>query len=151
MTKKCSNPECPVHGDTPEAIRDRNFRQLLVTNHEAMMAVRVMAANVHSSILDGGDIPEGPMERFYQAEIIRGNKDDDYVVQGLLAGMIVLLRDHYPTQQMVGLCAAIPESESIFTKLLEEDTNQEPPGFDVVTLEEFLAMLAGMGRRKRSH
>lgn len=148
MNHECNNPECPIHGNSPQAIADRALRQKLATNDEAMDVIRVLAANIHSNILVEGGIAEGPLEQHVQMQILKGNSDDDPVVQGLIHGMIVLLRDHYPTQQWVGLCQNVPPAESIFRTKLGADIN-DIPGMQVHVIRGFDELFEFLTGRKR--
>ena len=147
MSHECINPDCPIHGNSPEAVRDRKNRQMLITNDEAMNAIRVIAANIHGNILENAGIEEGPFEMHVQMEILKGNADGDPVVEGLMRGMVVLLRDHYPSQQWVGLCAGVPENESIFKKKLGKDIHEIDGPIKVISsIDELFEIL--MGRRR---
>jgi hypothetical protein len=148
MTHECNNPDCPVHGNSPQAIADRKLRQHLVTNEEVMNVMRVIAANVHSNILANAGIQEGFMEEQIQMGILKGAMDDDPVVQGIMQGMIVLLRDHYPTQQLVGLCAAVPPEQSLFKVKLGRDIN-DMPGLNVHVIRGFDELFEFLTGRKR--
>jgi hypothetical protein len=148
MTHECNNPDCPIHGTSPQAVADRKLRQHLVTNEEVMNALRVIAANVHSNILANAGIQEGFMEEQIQMGILKGAMDDDPVVQGIMQGMIVLLRDHYPTQQFVGLCAAVPPEQSLFKVKLGREIN-DMPGIQVHMIRGFDELFEFLTGRKR--
>lgn len=149
MSRECNNPDCPVHGTSPQAVADRKLRQHIVTNEEVMNVIRVVAANVHSNILAEAGVPEGAMEEIIQMNILKGAQDDDPVVQGIMQGMIVLLRDHYPTQQFVGLCAAVPPEQSLFKIKLGRNINDIPVmGYRVINgIDELIEFLTGRKRR----
>jgi hypothetical protein len=150
MKDQCKNPDCPIHGTSPDAVRDRGLRQHIITNGELMSVIRIMAANVHSNVLVEAGVREGFVEEHMQMQILKGNHDDDPVVQGIMQGFIVMLRDHYPTQQYVGLCAAVPESENCIKMKTGKhpDEVQDLP-FHVITLDELMAMLDP--KRHRRH
>jgi hypothetical protein len=149
MTEECNNPHCPIHGNDPRAVRDRDSKRHIVTNNELMSAIRILAVNAHSHILHAAGVQEGMFERDIQLNILQGDLDTDPVVKGLVAGLVVLLRDHYPTQQFVGLCSSVTAEESILVKRVGEAAKRETEDFRVISLDEFMNFL-GVKRYGRS-
>lgn len=149
MTSGCGNPHCPEHGDNEDAKRNRENKARVVANHELMSIIRLLAVNAHAIVAREGDMPEA-FATMFQHEILIGNKDDDLVVQGIINGFVVLLKSHYPTQQMFGLCANVPEEENFIAKQQKDVRRPEPrpehigPGMYAFTsLEELMAFLKG--------
>jgi hypothetical protein len=77
-------------------------------------------------------------------QILAGNNDGDPVVQGVLDGLVVLLRDHIPTQQFAGLCCDVPEKDNFLERYRRETESREsrPSIRSFTTIEDLLRFLS---------
>lgn len=119
MSENCGNPNCPSHGNSPRAKADRELEGRVKANHELMGILRILAGNVHERIAEDAGQAQNPLTTMMQKKILMGDYDRDAIVQGLIAGFVVLLREHRPTQQFAGLCADVPEKDNYLENIRE--------------------------------
>ncbi len=81
----CVNPNCDEHGK-----KGRSVRQRLETNRQFLDFVRILAVNVHASLLASQGLPLGLMQDLGE-EILAGNADTDLIVRGLKGGLQKML------------------------------------------------------------
>jgi hypothetical protein len=127
---ECKNPRCPIHGNGPEAKVYREVKARVVSSHELMAVIYILAANAIGSLAREPELNDR-LTTLVQLKILRGELDSDPIVQGLINGFVKLLTDHRPTQEFFALCAQVPEAENHIKKVQER----------VPTPEEMKALL----------
>lgn len=127
----CDNPNCPVHGDGAEKLREVEAN--VVANAALMNIVRALAANVMSEACISYGLP--PSQRPYIdriMEILNGNKDDHVYVQGIMHGFVKLITEGHPQlTELAGRCADVKESDDFLEKVRRtpsEAASQDFPG-----------------------
>lgn len=162
MSHGCGNPSCPTHGDSPQAKALRQAKQELVSSEETMNFIRILAGNVHQSILETAYAqgqPELPTDQSMLRSVLTGNYDSDPVVQGILKGLTVALAGgHEPTKVFATSCSEVREEPFLVERLAkaaeERDGARQPgvqrkfiPGlgeiFSFQSPEDLLAFLKG--------
>lgn len=145
---ECQNPNCPIHGKSPEAVQRREIHARIVSNPEFMDVIRVLAANADSQLINDAGYNGHPMAVEVQMKVLQGEFDAHPVVQGLIHGFIMLLGSNRPTQEFFNLCREVPEDQTFINiqrREAEKAASEQPPRPMIFTgtIEDLIALLRG--------
>jgi hypothetical protein len=153
VSESCGNPNCPTHGNGPEAVARRLAMAEIKTNEELMSVVRLLAGNAHFQVQrraqDAG-VRITQMETDIINSIFGGEYDGDAIVTGIVEGFATLMKgSHEPTKIFLTECGKA-QAPYVIDRLNEAEKEKDgirrkPPGFQVIemTFEDLMEMLSG--------